>query len=242
MKFLLLCLIPLLLYLTACQTNRPLRVKDPLLEEQAVLDYFVDSIIPNDEHFSEGYNFEFDFVLRNSFGDSEEQIDPARYKPRYFVHHTSDSIYSIYNKLFNSPFDRGLYPNKEDYPIKIPFQKEWNFKKVKYETKYFDNFYYISNGFCVVYKYDTSDVNFFKKNTVRLFLGTEGTYHLPSKNSYKEFRFQAVYKHNNIIYDKSYYFTLKNNEVRYVGLSLKNHKREHIYKTKNISIKPPIFN
>lgn len=238
MKYLLFCLVPLLLYLTACQTtNRPLRVKDPLLEEQAVLDYFVDSIIPNDEHFSQGYNFEFDFVVRSSMGDSDDYIGRAGFHILFYLTNRKDSTnFWNSNQYYTPMYDKRKCKDKKNKcPVKMPNKKNWNLKKIKYTTKYFDKIYPIYKDFASFPFNSSYKIKKFKKNKVRLFIGSNTfPFILPSGERYREFRLQAIYKHEGILYDKSYYFFVKNYKIENIDLCIKNHTHEDLYSKSEI--------
>ena len=218
-----------LLLLSACSKVKLSKL--PLLEEKVVLDYFVDSIVPKDEHLKD-FNFEFDFVLREGVGGIDDYAFGNAFMPEWLASHNSDSVH------FLSSFGRSNYRAPES-PLRIKNNKRWNFQKIKYDNDPFGQYSFYRNFCTIPLSRDTAELSRFTNKKGRLFLGADGTEQFGSNNIYKQLRLQVVYRHDDIIYDKSYYFVLMNQVIKRVGLSITTHDRK--LEWKNITLKPLTF-
>ena len=202
-----------LLFITACQVVK--MPKKPLKAEQVILSYFLDSLVPNDPHLK-GREFEFDFVVRQGIGYWEPTSYPKVSNWRYVL------AYEVEDSVFK---DEMFLSGKENFkaPAPIRLKRIKKIKKIKYENK--SKFFHY-NYFDIPHGIDTSKVDFSRTNKGTIYLGSQYT-ELPNGSFYTISQLQIIYIYKGKLYDKSYYFVLRNNIIKYLSLYTSNHRENY---------------
>ena len=207
--------------LTACQVVRV--PKKRLVAEQVILTYFLDSLVPNDPHLK-GRTFEFDFVVRQGIGDwvdhSHAGVSGWQYVASY---EAEDSTFKYLRK------------GKENFIARAPLRLKPipTMKKIKYE----DGIHFFRNYFIIPRGIDTAKVDFSRTDEGTIYLGSQYS-ELPNGSFYTMSRLQVIYVQRNKLYDKSYYFILRNNSIKYILLYTSNHKEPYGEGTKDDLLTP----
>lgn len=201
----------LLSFITACQVVK--LPKQPLTSEQVALAYFLDTLAPNDPHLK-GREFEFDFVVRQGIGSWRKTTyaRPSSWR-NMAAYEAEDSTFKY------------LVRGKDNFQAATPLRLKRipQFKKVNYENKsrfFRHNYFDIPNGM------DTTKVDFSRTNNGIIYLGSQYT-ELPNGSFYTMSRLQVIYVFENVLYDKSYYFILRNNIIKYLSLYTLNHRENY---------------
>jgi len=200
----------LLSFITACQVVK--LPKQPLTSEQVALAYFLDTLAPNDPHLK-GREFEFDFVVRQGIGSWQETsyARPSRWQ--------SIAAYEVEDSTF-----KYLQKGKDNFISSTPLRLKRirKTKKIKYEntSDFFYNYFVIPRGV------DTSNVDFLKVDGGIIYLGSQYT-ELPNGSFYTMSRLQVIYVCDKVIYNKSYYFILRNDVIKYLSSYITNHREDY---------------
>jgi hypothetical protein len=194
----------ILTIITACQVVKI--PKKPLIAEQVILAYFLDSLVPNDPHL-EGREFEFDFVVRQGIGDWELSVHANAFRCYDIVEYVpEDTLYKYFEKS-----------QRHRTPLRM--KRIRKIKNVKYENN--------SNDFLrcfipVSSILNTNEIDFSKKKKGELYLGSEYT-ELPNGSLYTRNRLQVVYVYEGKLHEKSYYFILRNAVIKGLTCYTTNH-------------------
>jgi hypothetical protein len=194
----------ILTVITACQVVK--MPKKPLIAEQVALAYFLDSLVPNDPHLK-GRAFEFDFVVRQGIGDWELSVHANAYRCYHIaIYVPEDTLYKYFEQ-------------SQIYRAALRMKRIRKIRKVKYEN---NNNNFLRSFIPVSTIIDTNNIDFSKNKKGELYLGSDYT-KLPNGSLYTRSRLQVVYLHEGKLYEKSYYFILRNAVIKGLTCYTTNH-------------------
>jgi hypothetical protein len=208
MKKIIFCLFTLS-FITACQVVKmPQKI---LTGEEMALAYFLDKLAPNDPHLK-GREFEVRFVVRRG-GLSDWRLG-------------SCAVYwNMESAVEGSIFKYGVFKDKPTNKAlsSLKLKRVQNVEKIKYEHK--SNLFYF-DYFCIPCSSDTTRGRLLKIDNGSISL--ENRYvQLPSGSFYTMSQVQLMYVYKDVLYDRHYYFIVRNDVIKYLSLYRFNHREPY---------------